>query len=209
MSLGTNINEAFHFDNINNEEEHHNSLQNQNSIFYNPIENTEMSNSKVGSTIISDLQPNSEEHMQKQQMSHVQQMPQMPQMQPLQQIQQPLQSINPVREYPTYEYDANAFQAQLHAQNLEKKLQDLKHLKNIKQNRHKTEHFEEGKKGGIMKSLIFSFLILLAISIHFFIAFVYEHFVTATGQFSLRQEIGLRLIYPTLIFIFVWWVKTQ
>jgi hypothetical protein len=121
---------------------------------------------------------------------------------------------NPVQQYHPYEYDANALQKQLQEQNDERKLEELKKIKDIKQytrNKGKKEHFLETsdgkKKGDLSKSIIFSLLILLPIAFHSFISFVFEHFVSAPGEYSLRQEVGMRLIYPILILIVIWFAK--
>lgn len=122
--------------------------------------------------------------------------------------------VNPVREYPPYEYDANTLQQQLNQNNLQRQLNDLQQIKSIKQNRKKIENFSDEssssskKKGDVFKSILFTLMILLAISTHYFIAYVYEHFVTAPGQYSLRQEVGFRLIYPIIILGIIWWAKS-
>ena len=138
------------------------------------------------------------------------------------QIQQstPLQTgalpqTNPVQQYPPYEYDANAIQKHLQEQQAQRKLEELSQLKEIKQStrsKSKKEHFTDGsegkKKGDLSKSIIFSLMILLAIAFHAFISFIFEHFVSAPGEYSLRQEAGMRLVYPLLILIVIWFAKS-
>lgn len=51
-------------------------------------------------------------------------------------------------------------------------------------------------------------MILLAIAFHSFISFIFEHFVSAPGEYSLRQEVGMRLIYPIVILLVIWFVKS-
>lgn len=125
-----------------------------------------------------------------------------------------LPQTNPVQQYPPYEYDANAIQKHLQEQQAQRKLEELSQLKEIKQStrKGKKEHFTDGsdgkKKGDLSKSIIFSLMILLAIAFHAFISFVFEHFVSAPGEYSLRQEAGMRLVYPLLILIVIWFAKS-
>lgn len=166
---------------------------------------------------------------QMQQQPQIQQQPQQPQQQMQQQMQQQSQQqqqsqpqiqqqipiiSNPVTQYPPYEYDSKTLQQELQQQNqLNKKIQ-LNHAKDINQGRNKkSEHFssdkiEYKKKGDMYKSILFTLMILLAIATHYFIDHIYVHFVTAPGTYSLREEVGFRLLYPLIIFIIIWFAKS-
>lgn len=174
------------------------------------------------------LKPQKQEPMLENSLQQAQQMQQVKQMQQMQQAQQvqhgqqddqghqnPVQNMpvvtNPVTQYPPYEYDAKALQQELQRQNLEKQNQQIHHIKDIKTKR--SEHFsgdktETRKKGDLYKSIIFTLMILLAIATHYFIDYIYVHFVTATGKFSLREELGFRLLYPLIIFLVIWFAKS-
>lgn len=123
--------------------------------------------------------------------------------------------INPVREYPPYEYDASAVLQQFEQKNLKRKLEDIQKAKAIEQRQKRVENFSDDKgehpskkRNDVFKSILFTLMILLAISTHYIVAFIFEHFVTATGQYSLRQELGFRLIYPVIILGIIWWAKS-
>jgi len=116
---------------------------------------------------------------------------------------------NPVTQYPPYEYDTKSLQQELLRQNIEKQNQQVQHIKDIKTK--KTEHFNgdtRKKSNDLYKSIIFTLMIVLAIATHYFIDFIYVHFVTASGKFSLREELGFRFLYPLIIFIIIWFAKS-
>ena len=119
---------------------------------YDPQEANKSSYYKGGSTVlpkISDTQSVGQVQGQMQQVQQVQQVQQMqtPQVQtescPADQIQNQNSMSNPVREYPPYEYDQNALQQQLQQTSLQHRLDQVQHIKNIKQNRKKLETFTD------------------------------------------------------------------
>lgn len=58
-----------------------------------------------------------------------------------------------------------------------------------------------------LKSILFSLMILLSISAHAFVAFLFENYVTSTGNYSIKQEVGMRLLYPVSILLIIYLVK--
>jgi len=58
-----------------------------------------------------------------------------------------------------------------------------------------------------LKSILFSLMILLGISAHAFVAFLFENYVTSTGNYSIKQEVGMRLLYPVAILLIIYLVK--
>ena len=138
-----------------------------------------------------------------------------------------MKPTNPVQQHTPstafhFNYDSVRDQLQKDAQN--QKLSEMQHAMDIKQRPMKiSEHFSDKEKdkdkengerymskrrSDLFKSILFTFMILLAISTHSFITFVYEQFFTANGTYSLKQETGLRLIYPIAILGFIWYAKS-
>lgn len=133
--------------------------------------------------------------------------------------------INPVQEQtPTtafHNYDG--MREQIHKDVLQHQIDEAQSVADIKQHttkstkmrRGRREQFNDGdsnteikKKSDIYKSILFTLMILLAISTHYFIYFIYEQFLSASGKYSLKQEAGFRLIYPVAILAFIWYAKS-
>ena len=58
-------------------------------------------------------------------------------------------------------------------------------------------------KNDFNKSFSFVILILMALSIHFAIVYMFNEFISGSGLFSSKQELGLRFLYPlSLFFLF-------
>lgn len=134
--------------------------------------------------------------------------------------------INPVQEQtPTtaFEYNYNGMREQINTDALQHKIDEAQNATDIKQlnvrrtgrsrRNGRNENFTDGegdtkKKSDIYKSILFTLMILLAISTHYFIYFIYEQFLSASGKYSLKQEAGFRLIYPVAILAFIWYAKS-
>lgn len=132
-----------------------------------------------------------------------------------------LQASNPVQDQtPTtaYQYNYDSVREQMQNEAMHHKLQEIQLANDIQQSpktrRKRVEHFNDGEikskngKSDLYKSIVFTLLILLAISTHFFIDFLYQQFLTASGEFSLKQEAGFRLLYPVVILAFIWYAKS-
>jgi hypothetical protein len=63
------------------------------------------------------------------------------------------------------------------------------------------------KKKDILKLVIMSMMILLALSFHSLVTFWMTDYLKAT-DFSFRQEIGFRLLYPLIVLLLLWNLKT-
>lgn len=63
------------------------------------------------------------------------------------------------------------------------------------------------KKKDMLKLIIMSVMILLALSIHSFVMFWMKEFI-ASSDFSFRQEIGTRILYPIIVLFLLWNLKT-
>jgi len=74
---------------------------------------------------------------------------------------------------------------------------------------HGSNYNNKPKKNGndFLKSILFSMMILLAISAHAFVAFIFENYVTSAGIYTIKQEVGMRLLYPVAILVIIWLVK--
>lgn len=64
------------------------------------------------------------------------------------------------------------------------------------------------KKRDVLKLLIMSMMIIVAISIHTFIDFWLKDIVSAY-QLTYRQELGLRALYPIAIILLIWNTKAS
>lgn len=62
------------------------------------------------------------------------------------------------------------------------------------------------KKKDMLKLVIMAMMILLALSIHSFVHFLFKE-VLPGASLSFRQETGLRLLYPIAIFFVLWNLK--
>jgi hypothetical protein len=119
------------------------------------------------------------------------------------------QAQAPVQVYATPAYSAPAPAYE----NQDQKLIDL--LKQIKQNppvQPKVEnqsYFEKlfSKRKELWKALQITFIILLAISIHFVIDHYLKVYITNT-DLSFERELFIRLLYPIAIIFILWNLKT-
>lgn len=68
-------------------------------------------------------------------------------------------------------------------------------------------HKSKKSSNDFLKSILFSLMILLGISAHAFVAFLFENYVTSTGNYSIKQEVGMRLLYPVSILLIIYLVK--
>lgn len=59
------------------------------------------------------------------------------------------------------------------------------------------------KRKDTMKLITFAFVILLAISIHFLVDFSIKEIIMS-NELNFRQELGIRLMYPTVIILLLW-----
>lgn len=102
----------------------------------------------------------------------------------------------------------------------------INHLKNIQQQQQQqiiekyndntdekqVEKTEDVKKetssSFLLKPITFSLLVVFAFSIHAFIMYFIEHFISATGNFSIKQEIGIRIMYPVITFFLIFIIKS-
>lgn len=110
-------------------------------------------------------------------------------------------------------YDANMFNQQMEneAAMLLQQQQQLQQMAMKKQTREQFVSDEDegyldklfSKKRDILKVIIFSMMILLAISFHTFIECWLKDFVAA-NEFSVKHELGLRILYPILILVILW-----
>jgi len=64
------------------------------------------------------------------------------------------------------------------------------------------------KKRDMLKIVLFSMMILLAISMHTFIEYWLKDFVSAK-ELTYKQELGVRLLYPVVVLFAVWNMKTM
>lgn len=64
------------------------------------------------------------------------------------------------------------------------------------------------KKRDIMKLIILSMMVLLAISIHSFVMFLIKEGL-ASSEMSFKQEIGIRLLYPIVVLFILWNLKAS
>ena len=62
------------------------------------------------------------------------------------------------------------------------------------------------KKRDMLKLVIMAMMILLALSLHSLVSFWLKEYL-ATNDFSFRQEIGIRLLYPLLVLFILWNLK--
>jgi len=118
-------------------------------------------------------------------------------------------------QVPVQVYATPAYQAPLASgyENQDQKLIDL--LKQIKQNppaQPKAEnqsYFEKlfSKRKELWKALQITFIILLAISIHFVIDHYLKVYITNT-DLSFERELFIRLLYPIAIIFILWNLKT-
>lgn len=63
------------------------------------------------------------------------------------------------------------------------------------------------KNSVMIKPILYALYIVLAVSLHYVITYLIEHFVTASGTFSIRQEIMIRVCYPLIILLLIWLIK--
>jgi len=98
-----------------------------------------------------------------------------------------------------------------------------KHVPNVTREEHIREAFSKDEEqsapaapstqktkkssNDFLKSLLFSLMILLGISAHAFVSFLFENYVTSTGNYSIKQEVGMRLLYPVSILLIIYLVK--
>lgn len=69
------------------------------------------------------------------------------------------------------------------------------------------ENYNESRSVQLLRPITFSLLVLLAFSLHSFFIFAIEHYISATGNYSLKQEMGIRLLYPVFVFITIYILK--
>lgn len=79
--------------------------------------------------------------------------------------------------------------------------------KKIDSTTNENENTNELKSVQILRPITFSLLVLFAFSLHSFFIFVIEHYISATGNYSLKQETGIRLVYPAIVFIVIYIFK--
>lgn len=213
MSFGTDLEDAYSGDKRYNSS----FLQDNDDL----VQSTQQDNSPFVETINAfPLQ----HHDARPQQAHV--TPPSSQHAPVQNLMHPVsehtvEAVNPVQgQAPNtaFQYNYDSVRQQMQNEAAQHKLDEAQSLAEIQQvnprvKRRKNEHFtdkgsHEKKRGDVYKSLLFTLMILLAISTHYFIYFVYEQFVTASGQYSLKQEAGFRLIYPLIILAFIWYAKS-
>jgi hypothetical protein len=62
------------------------------------------------------------------------------------------------------------------------------------------------KKKDLGRLVLFALTVVFAIAIHAFVQFAIKE-ISIANTFSFKQELGLRLIYPVIALLMIWFIK--
>lgn len=134
--------------------------------------------------------------------------PSMPQVQHKPQIQQPKQT-DPVYNAEAINQQYNMEQAILHQAYAMANAKQQQKLPAVTETySHEGGYFDMlgSKKKDMLKLIIIAVMILLAMSVHSFVTFWLRELITSS-EFSFRQELGIRLLYPVIVLFVLWNLK--